>query len=97
MKDQEITVGSRWRHDSRDVEIDILATGRYRVFIRDGSGHENSWEIEHLKEYYTPIKETKGLYLYTNDYGHIAIESGDYKNKNFKHRSEHPISFVEVE
>lgn len=97
MKDQEITVGSRWRLKDTTVELEIkvLAVGEEAVFCRYRSGLEDILDLGRIRESFMPIKETKELYFYADDHGNVW-QSQSPKH-SYRYRSEHPISFVEVE
>ena len=95
MKDQEITVGSRWK--CRGTEIKILAVGLGKAFIRLEDNYETAWDISYVLEHCALIKGTKEFYLYTTLSGATIIEGIGFESDDYIYRSEHPITFVEVE
>lgn len=101
MKDQEITVGSRWTHEEfAGITFKILALGAENAFCLEENGFESSRSLEHIKRNFTPIKETRELYLYVDIDKKVWVEDINEEkvnSKQFYWRSEHPITFVEVE
>lgn len=99
MKNRELlTVGSRWRQSSGLCEVEVLYVGESKVFIRFNNGNEIDYSFENLRKFYTPIKETKELYLFMTRGGDVWLNKDpEAEIAGCKYRSEHPISFVEVE